>query len=77
MHTHVQFAAEIEPLVQFIEETDPGDIVDQTLAKPRGGVSIPTMLRASALAVTRSSDLPQVITAGRCIRWWGFTLYII
>ena len=58
MHRRVQFPAEIEPLVQFIEETDPSDIVDQTLAKLRAGVSIQTMLRASALAVTRSSDLP-------------------
>ena len=48
----------IEPLVQFIEETPRGEIVDQTLAKLREGVSIETMLMASALAVTRSSDLP-------------------
>lgn len=58
MVTRVQFAAEIEPLVQFIEETSPGEIVDQTLAKLRAGVPIKTMLTASALAVTRSSDLP-------------------
>jgi hypothetical protein len=58
MPTRVQFPADIEPLVQFIEETDPHEIVEQTLAKLRGGVPIPTMLRASALAVTRSSDLP-------------------
>jgi len=58
MPTRVRFSDEIEPLVQFIEETDPSDIVDQTLAKLRDGVSIRTMLTASALAVTRSSDLP-------------------
>jgi len=58
MPTRVQFPAEIEPLVQFIEETDPNAIVDQTLAKLRAGISIDSMLRASALAVTRSSDLP-------------------
>ena len=58
MHTRVQFPAAIEPFVQFIEETDPSDIVDHTLAKLRAGVPIRTMLTASALAVTRSSDLP-------------------
>jgi hypothetical protein len=58
MHKRVQFADEIEPLVQFIEETDPRHIVERTLAALRGGVPIATMLTASALAVTRSSDLP-------------------
>jgi hypothetical protein len=45
-------------LVQFIEETPRDQIIDQTLAKLRAGVDIETMLTASALAVTRSSDLP-------------------
>lgn len=58
MPTRVQFSEAIEPLVQFIEETDPSEIVDQALTKLRHGVSIRTMLTASALAVTRSSDLP-------------------
>lgn len=58
MPRRVQFADDIEPLVQFIEETDPSEIVDQTLAKLRDGLPIRTMLTASALAVTRSSDLP-------------------
>jgi len=58
MPKRVQFAAEIEPLVQFIEDTDPSDIVNSTLTKLRAGVSTQTMLTASALAVTRSSDLP-------------------
>lgn len=58
MHKRVQYSDEIEPLVQFIEETDPSEIVDQTLAKLRAGVPIKTVLTASALAVTRSSDLP-------------------
>ena len=58
MVTRVQFAAEIEPLVQFIEETSPEDILDHTLTKLRAGVPIKTMLTAPALAVTRSSDLP-------------------
>jgi hypothetical protein len=58
MPSRIQFAPEIEPLVQFIEETDPSEIVDHALAKLRAGVSIQTMITASALAVTRSSDLP-------------------
>src|ERR687892_611175 len=58
MYTRVQYPDAIEPLVQFIEETEPSDIIDHTLAKLRGGVPIKTILTASALAVTRSSDLP-------------------
>src|SRR5262249_769770 len=58
MVTRVQFADAIEPLVQFIEETPPNAILDPTLAKLRAGVPPNTMLIASALAVTRSSDLP-------------------
>lgn len=58
MFTRVQFAAELEPLVQGIEETSPEHILDHTLGLLRDGVPIKTMLTASALAVTRSSDLP-------------------
>src|SRR6266403_1202818 len=58
MYTRVQFADEIEPLVQFIEETAPSEILDHTLTKLRAGVPIKTILTASALAVIRSSDLP-------------------
>ncbi len=58
MPQRVQFAENIEPLVRFIEETPPSEIMDQTLAKLRAGVPIKTMMTASALAVTRSADLP-------------------
>src|SRR3954452_1821774 len=58
MPKRVQFADAIEPLVQFIEDTDPSEIVPGTLARLRAGVPPQTMLTASALAVTRSSDLP-------------------
>ncbi len=54
----VQFSDDIEPLVQFIEDTPPSEIVDRTLDKLRAGVPTKTMLTASALAVTRSTDLP-------------------
>jgi hypothetical protein len=56
--TRVQYPADIEPLVQFIEDTPPMDIIDETLQKLRDGVPTEAMLTASALAVTRSSDLP-------------------
>jgi hypothetical protein len=58
MPNRVQFPDAIEPLVQFIEDTPPAEIVDRTLDKLRTGVPIKTMLTASALAVTRSADLP-------------------
>jgi len=37
MHRPVRFADDIEPLVQFIEETDPGRILEATLGKLRDG----------------------------------------
>jgi hypothetical protein len=58
MHKRVQYPDDIEPLVQFIEETPRNEIIDRTLEKLRDGVPIPDMLTASVLAVTRSSDLP-------------------
>ena len=58
MHTPVRYPEEIEPLVRFIEETDPGRILEETMARLRAGASIKKLMAASALAVTRSSDLP-------------------
>ena len=58
MPTRVQYAPDIEPLVQFVEETPRDQIIEKTLEKLRAGVPIKTMLTASVLAVTRSSDLP-------------------
>ena len=58
MPQRVQYPEAIEPLVQFIEETSPEDILDRTLEKLREGVPTQTMLTASALAVTRSTDMP-------------------
>src|SRR5262249_14476652 len=58
MHARVQYPQTVEPLVQFIEETAPSEILDRTLEKLRGGVAPQTMLTASALAVVRSADLP-------------------
>src|SRR5262249_60666880 len=58
MPQRVQYPDEIEPLVQFIEDTPPSEIVDRALAKLREGVPTQTMLMASALAVTRSTEMP-------------------
>src|SRR5215213_2718110 len=54
----VRYPDSIEPLVQFIEDTPPSEILDRTLEKLRSGVPTEVMLEASALAVVRSSDLP-------------------
>jgi hypothetical protein len=58
MPRRVEYSATIEPLVQFIEDTSPAEILDRTLEKLRAGVPTQTMLTASALAVTRSTDMP-------------------
>src|SRR5205814_8278026 len=58
MPQRVQFSDAIEPLVQFIEDTPPSEILDRTLDKLRAGVPTETMLTASALAVTRSTEMP-------------------
>ena len=58
MPQRVKYDDGIEPLVQFIEDTAPAEIVDKTLEKLRAGVPTQTMLTASALAVTRSTDMP-------------------
>ena len=58
MPQRIQYPDAIEPLVQFIEETPPGEILDRALEKLRAGVSPQTMLTASALAVTRSTEMP-------------------
>src|SRR6201982_829522 len=58
MPQRVQYPDTIEPLVQFIEDTPPDEILDSTLAKLRAGAPIETMLTASALGVTPSTEMP-------------------
>ena len=58
MPQRVRFPDTIEPLVQFIEDTPPSEILDRTLDKLRAGVPTQTVLTASALAVIRSTDMP-------------------
>src|SRR5215467_4692777 len=58
MPQRVQYPEAVEPLVQFIEDTPPSEILDRTLDKLRAGVPTEAMLTASALAVTRSTEMP-------------------
>src|SRR5262249_61032584 len=58
MPQRVQYPETIEPLVQFIEDTPPSEILDRTLDKLRAGVPTESMLTASVLAVTRSTEMP-------------------
>ena len=58
MPRRVEYPAAIEPLVQFIEDTPPAEILDRALEKLRAGVPTEAMLTASALAVTRSTEMP-------------------
>ena len=54
----VRYPDSIEPLVQFVEETAPEQIVARTHDRLAAGTPMKDMLLASALAVVRSSDLP-------------------
>ncbi|MBV9203298.1 MAG: hypothetical protein JOY83_26870, partial [Alphaproteobacteria bacterium] len=58
MPQRVQYSETIEPLVQFVEDTPPSEILDRTLDKLRAGVPTGRVLTASALAVTRSTEMP-------------------
>lgn len=58
MFEAVQFEPSVEEMVRFIEETDPNDIVAATYQKLKTGTSCEALLRAGALAVVRSTELP-------------------
>ncbi|MCH8196265.1 MAG: hypothetical protein IIB12_09345 [Chloroflexi bacterium] len=58
MPSGVRFSPEIEQMVAFVEETDPADIIDRTLARLRDGTPPKDLLRAGDLAVARSTELP-------------------
>ena len=58
MAQRVSYPGHIEPLVQFVEETPPDRIVAATHDRLTSGTPVKDLLLASALAVTRSSDLP-------------------
>ncbi len=54
----------MESAVRFVEDTAPERIVDETIARLRGGASARDLLAASALAVSRSTDLPATHHGG-------------
>ncbi len=54
----LQLPATIEPLVTLVEQTPPERIVEESLAALRAGTPPRALLTASALAVSRSSELP-------------------
>ncbi|HEX2171081.1 MAG TPA: hypothetical protein VHL09_01375 [Dehalococcoidia bacterium] len=54
----VSVPAPIVPLVEFVEDTDPEDILPAALAKLEEGVSTHDLLAAAAIAVSRSTELP-------------------
>ncbi len=54
----VEFPRYMEHAVRFVEDTEPGRIVEATLEKLRAGESPETLFAAAALAVSRSSELP-------------------
>ncbi len=58
MFRGIVFRDEVEEMVQFVEETDPSEIIERTLDKLRAGTPAVDLLRAGALAVCRSTELP-------------------
>lgn len=59
MFKAVTFEPEIEKLVQFIETTPMDEILEATHAKIGAGVTFESLMRAGALAVVRSTELPM------------------
>ncbi len=60
----VSFEEPIENLVQFVEETPPAEIVEATFRKLRAGEAPNEMLAAAGLAVSRSTELPNLHHGG-------------
>jgi hypothetical protein len=58
MFKPVTYPEHLEPLVRFIEETDPERIIAATHEKLQASTPVKELLLGSALAVIRSSDLP-------------------
>lgn len=58
MFKPVQFRPDVERRVRWVEETDPGDIVEATTQELRRGTPPIDLLTASTLAVVRSTELP-------------------
>ncbi len=54
----LQFDPETEAAVRFVEDTEPAKIVTETVARLRAGQTPVSLMRAAALAVSRSTELP-------------------
>jgi hypothetical protein len=54
----VEFSQDMEREVRFVEDTDPGQIIQATIDKLRAGDAPNTLMTAAALAVSRSCELP-------------------
>jgi hypothetical protein len=54
----LEFDPETEAAVRFVEDTDPAEIVAGTVERLRAGETRESLIRAAALAVTRSTELP-------------------
>ena len=58
MFEPLRFAPEIESQVRFVEETPPAAIIGETVRRLEDGAEPRGLLRAAALAVLRSTELP-------------------
>ena len=58
MATPITLPSEIEASVRFVEDTPPERVVQATLARLRAGEAATELLAASAIAVSRSTELP-------------------
>ena len=58
MFKPVQFRPEVEARARWVEETDPGRIVEATYNELKAGTPPAELLTASTLAVVRSTELP-------------------
>ncbi len=54
----LEFDPKTEAVVRFVEDTDPAEIVAGTVERLRAGETRESLVRAAALAVTRSTELP-------------------
>ena len=58
MFKPVQFRPDVEARVRWVEETDPAEIVEATYKELQSGTPALELIRASTLAVVRSTELP-------------------
>ena len=64
MAVPIKLPAYLDEEVRFVEETDPSEIVAATIAKLKAGIQPAKLLAASAVAVSRSTELPALHHGG-------------